>query len=234
MRKLRFIAMFAAIGLFIAGCSEELRTPDQNVSQELALKGKGGNGNGFPSGAHYNLNIIGVPKGKTADMNNNSGHRIFVSLQGNTKINLSEGDFQVLDANGTDGEASFQLPKVDVDCDNLSSYSVYARPLGAPGGEATIVTCATYDDPELGSTKVCSYIQYVATRTKGKSTATNVTKELLFIYVDLDGDGRAERYGLFDDALEDYFWSYDNNGLKILQLRFYDEGTEVPVDYVIQ
>src|SRR5437879_6875186 len=37
-------------------------------------------GNGAPSGSHYNLNIIGVPKDKTADMNNNDGHRIFVQL----------------------------------------------------------------------------------------------------------------------------------------------------------
>src|SRR3989442_8514623 len=39
-------------------------------------------GNGAPSGSHYNLNIIGVPKDKTADMNNNDGHRIFVQLNG--------------------------------------------------------------------------------------------------------------------------------------------------------
>src|SRR2546425_8416107 len=39
-------------------------------------------GNGAPSGSHYNLNIIGVPKDKTADMNNNDGHRIFVELNG--------------------------------------------------------------------------------------------------------------------------------------------------------
>src|SRR3989338_11328150 len=67
-------------------------------------------GNGAPSGAHYNLNLIGVPKGKTADMTGNNGHRIFVKLTGGTKIMLAEGDFQVLDANGTDGSAAFQLP----------------------------------------------------------------------------------------------------------------------------
>jgi hypothetical protein len=49
----------------------------------------------------------------------------------------------------------------------------------------------------------------------------NVTKELLFIYADLDGVGQAERYPIFDPALEGYYWKYDNNGLKILQLRFY-------------
>src|SRR5919197_1212012 len=50
-------------------------------------------GNGAPSGAHYNLNIIGVPKQKSADMTGSNGHVIFVSLAGNTKINLSAGDF---------------------------------------------------------------------------------------------------------------------------------------------
>ena len=43
-------------------------------------------GNGAPSGPHYNLNIIGVPKDKTADMTGNNGHRIFVPLLGKTSI----------------------------------------------------------------------------------------------------------------------------------------------------
>ena len=49
-------------------------------------------GNGAPSGPHYNLNIVGVPKGKTADMTGTSGHSIFVNLSGNTKIFLQPGD----------------------------------------------------------------------------------------------------------------------------------------------
>jgi len=66
-------------------------------------------GNGAPSGAHYNLNIICVPKGKTADMTGTQGHTIFVSCSDTSKINLIEGaDFEVLDRNGTDGSASFQ------------------------------------------------------------------------------------------------------------------------------
>ena len=48
-------------------------------------------GNGAPSGPHYNLNIIGVPKDKTADMDGNQGHRIFVKLEGKTAIWLAEG-----------------------------------------------------------------------------------------------------------------------------------------------
>src|SRR5437763_17213384 len=74
------------------------------------LAGAQSTGNGAVSGSHYNLNIIGVSKGKTADMTGDNGHRIFVNLFGKTSIGLNQstdGTFQVLDANGTDGKASF-------------------------------------------------------------------------------------------------------------------------------
>lgn len=180
-------------------------------------------GNGAPSGPHYNLNIIGVPKNKSADMSNN-GHRIFVPLWGNSKILLYEGeDFQVLDANGTDGSASFKLPNPDPDNDGVTEYSVWARALGKPGGSSTTTTCAYDATGELW----CSIYAMVLVRDKGKSWFDNVTKELLYIYVDLDGDGNVERYPLFDKALEGYFWNYDNNGLKLAQLRFYEIPTDV-------
>lgn len=179
----------------------------------------GQTGNGAPSGPHYNLNIIGVAKDKTADMTGNSGHRIFVPLEGNAKINLYEGDaFEVLDANGTQGPAEFQLPNPDPDNDGITVYSVWARPLGKPGGKSTTTTCA-YD--ELG-TEWCSTEAMVQVRESGKSSFSNVSKQLLYIYVDLDADGQLERYPIFDEALQDYFWNYDNNGLKLLQLRFYE------------
>lgn len=181
-------------------------------------------GNGLPTnGAHYNLNIIGVPKDKSASMDGNSGHRIFVPLWGSTQIKLAEGDFQVLDANGTDGSASFQLPNPDEDGDGWTSYSVFARYLGKPGGKAYMQTCAT--DPVSGEL-YCS-IQLEMIRVKN-AKFSNVTKYLLFVYADLDGNGTAERYPLFDDALEDYYWQYDNQGLKLVQLRFYEYSTYVP------
>jgi hypothetical protein len=65
-------------------------------------------------------------------------------------------------------------------------------------------------------------------RTGGKQTFQNVSRELLYVYADLNGDGTAERYNLFNDALKDYFWQYDNGGLKLLQLRFYQVSTTVP------
>src|SRR5213080_1951397 len=101
-------------------------------------------GNGAPSGSHYNLNIIGVSHDKNANMDQGSGSVIFVDLGSkdvtvSTKILLSQsaeaGTFQVLDKNGTDGEASFELPAP-------GSYTVWARALGKPGGSSKITTCA--------------------------------------------------------------------------------------------
>ena len=88
------------------------------------------------------MNIIGVPKEKNADKHDNSGHRIFVPLDGKAKIELREGDeFAVLDANGTDGPAQLQLPDPGLDLylvgdthgiDTVSDYSFYGRPLANP------------------------------------------------------------------------------------------------------
>ena len=184
-------------------------------------------GNGSPNGAHYNLNIIGVQKDKTADMDGTNGHAIFVKLDGKSKIFLTEGDsFDVLDRNATDNNgAVFQLPNPDPDGDGVTVYSVYARALGKPDKTAEITTCA-YD--VATSEEICSVAVLSLARTKGRQKFVDVSKELLFIYADPDGDGILGRYPLFDDALEDYFWSYDNQGLKLVQLRFYEIPTQVP------
>lgn len=190
-----------------------------------AWAGNTSTGNGAPSGSHYTLNIIGVPKDKTAAMDGNNGSRIFVPLWGKAKINLTEGDFGVLDANGTDTDgATFSLPNPDPDADGVTEYSVYARALGTPGGSSTTTTCAT--DPVTGE-EICSTESMVLVRSTGKSWFDNVSRELLYVYYDLDGDGTAELIPLFDQRLEDYFWDYDNKGLKVAQLRFYEVATDV-------
>jgi hypothetical protein len=147
-----------------------------------------------------------------------------VPLAGSTKINLKEGAFQVLDANGTDGSAAFQLPNPDPDNDGTTTYSVFARALGKPGGSSKTTTCATDSTGETW----CSVYSAVSVRNTGKSTFTNVSRELLYLYADVNGDGTVERYNLFNDALQDYYWQYDNTGLRLLQLRFYQVSTTVP------
>ena len=203
-------------------------------------------GNEAPNGAHYNLNIIGVGKGKSPNMDSAAGHVIFVGLGSKTetvttKIMLeqsaSAGEYAVLDKNGTDGQASFMLPAP-------GTYTVWARPLGKPGGEAKITTCAEgYDtDPANDpggevADEVCSTENEVFVRGTGKSSFRNVTTALTTIviseatdeaaYLNCGGSDTLDNTGsirveLFDECLYNYFWKYDNNGLRLLQIRFYE------------
>ena len=139
---------------------------------------------------------------------------------------LGEGeDYRVLDANGTDGRAEFQLPSPDPNNDGVTVYSVWARALGKPGGIGKITTCIP--DPENSDLALCSMYILEMERKKGRSGFADVSKELLYIFADLDGDGTVERYPLFDTRLEGYFWDYDNNGLKLAQFRFYETPSDV-------
>ena len=195
----------------------------------MALAGKDVTGNGCPSGAHYNLNIIGMANPKNASFDGGNGHRIFVDLGSKnvaktTRIYLFEGDFAVLDANGTDGRAEFQLPNPDPQNDGVTEYSVFLRVLGKPGGKIKMATCAT--DPHTGE-EVCSDLQVIKVREtgKGKQKFENVSAELLYIYAwvwdPVDELWEYMRLPLFSDPLQDYLWKYDNSGVRIAQLRFY-------------
>jgi len=203
-------------------------------------------GNGAPSGAHYTLNIIGVSKDKSPSFTGGNGHRIFVDLgrtgeATNTRINLIEGDFAVLDANGTDGVAAFQLPNPDPDLDGTTSYSVYVRALGKPGGKATMQSC--YEDA-TGTWCAVDFIGGVEPitiqRTKGGvAKFVNVSKDLLFVDFCVTwaagSDGvlgtaddvctNVDQIPLFSNKDLSYYWSYDNEGLKLAQLRFYEVPT---------
>jgi hypothetical protein len=189
-------------------------------------------GNGAPNGPHYNLNIIGVPKEKTALMKDDGltgqyGRAIFVKEDGTSKIMLSQGtDFQVLDKNGTDPDgAAFQLPAPDPDGDGTTQYSVFARALGKPTGSAKVTTCGV--DPS-GALE-CSIISLTLdASTKRPAKFTNVSKYLLYIYADVDEDTVVDRVPLFAKDWTGFFWEYDNNGLKLAQLRFYQCATTVP------
>jgi len=194
------------------------------------------------NGPHYNLNIIGVENPKNSTLTGSDRHTIFVALKNTgsvpSNIYLTQGDFAVCDGNAFDAAyncsgqkiqnqgAVFQLPcntnvPADITCVDgtvQASYEVWARALGQPGGSATITTCAF--DPLLGE-EVCSTENVLLSRNKGKSTFTNVTNQLTSLYADINGDGVLERVALFAGGLEDFVWQYQNNGLRLAQLRFY-------------
>lgn len=178
-------------------------------------------GNGAPSGPHYNLNIIGVSKEKNGGVWDNDGHRIFVKLWGaDTKIWLVSGDsFNVIDSDGTDGSATLQLMDPYPGTTTTAVYRIYVRVLGKPGGSMGM-TSGFVDD--LGNYWY-SLESVNLTRTKGASKFTDQTLKLTTIYVDITNDGidNPVRYYLFDNPLWNYFWDYDNAGLKLLQIRIY-------------
>ncbi len=204
-------------------------------------------GNGAPSGAHYNLNIIGVENPKTSTLTGSDRHTIFVALGSKnasvtSKIYLTPGDFQVCDGNAFDPAfdcagtqiqsqgAVFQLPcntnvPADITCaagTTSASYEVWARALGKPGGSATVTTCATDVTDPSNPVVVCSTENALFSRVKGsKPTFTNVTNQLTSIIVSFDGGITFQRVALFSGGLQDFFWQYANSGLRLLQVRFY-------------
>ncbi len=301
----RLLILTLLVGL--AACADQPTAPDQALSE---IASQASLGNGFPQGGHdYKLNIIGVPKNKTADMDANNGRRIFVQLYGGQKVCVTNEDwaayygiihpgeevpdnpylcteeeyaealhggrgkqtggwdgldktnkilltpnqddlFQVLDANATDQDgAEFTMPD-----DVNTSYRVYARALGKPGGKAAMTLCAneteeTWDEEDGLLETWCSINQAVLTRENGKPRTEDVTDALFTMTIlfdladaadltgkdenlaiclaengllDMSGDGlQVIDVPIFHTCFEDYFWNYDNSGLKLLQLRFY-------------
>lgn len=279
----RFSPLLLAGLLVLGACSESTTMPGSSSAQaagpSLAL------GNGFPQGAaDYRVNIIGVPKDKTAAMDGNNGRRIFVELESDNSVSAPggknnhlakgggddqnhiylcnstngendvadarcdawrqshDGGFGVIDANATDGDgAILALPDPCADADALTActpgYRVFARAHG-PGGSATITTCADEtgtgfdgtDDVWCGSNGITMYA-------KGSSRkAIEITDNVLHMAITVDGTTDPELAGclgtslegaesvnvsLFDSCFENYFWNYDNNGLKLLEVRFY-------------
>src|SRR5205809_185390 len=98
--------------------------------------------------------------------------------------------------------------------------------LGTPGGQSKIATCATFVDPITGvSTILCSTDNEVFVRGTGKSSFRNVTSALTTITLVAGSPAElacgTPSVSLFDTCLQDFLWQYDNNGLKLLQIRFY-------------
>jgi hypothetical protein len=225
-----FRSVPSAVAVLMAGalaaCSSDATNPDPSPSPVPALS-TASTGNGAPSGEHYNLNIIAVPHAKSGDLTG-GGNVIFVGLGTKTeavttKILLDQsatGVFEVTDKDGTDGQAKFSLPLP-------GSYTVWARALGKPYGEGTLTTCATDITGAPADGDICSALSEVFVRGTGKSSFRNVTTNLTTISLDPVLDAAAvdacggTTVNLFDGCLEGYFWQYDNNGLKLLQLRFY-------------
>jgi hypothetical protein len=220
MRVKQFLTV-AVVAVSMAACTGQQRSsmsPSAVSSGGDAMLAKSG-GNGAPSGPHYNLNLLGLSKGKSASITN--GNRIFIYYQGRTDILLKEGDYQVLDANGLDGEASFQLPNPDNGSGQLA-YSVWIRPV-AGKGDISFQSCFT----EFETNTVWCYAGDLVQNLTKTNKFTDVSRDLLQVCADTDTTAgtNLQLVPLFSDLGEDYFWQVDNDGMRNVQMRFYPLST---------
>jgi hypothetical protein len=192
-------------------------------------------GNGAPSGPHYDLLIHGT-NGTPDKSTGSSGHDIFVPLSTSGKdsstsedcddIALTQGTtFAVLNPDCWTGVAStpeFQLPPpcgstTTTPCS--TTYTVWVKAL-TPKGNATMQTCYT---DTTGTTYCATGAQIVSlTKKTGKGGFSDVSQQLLFYCSATTGTLEP----IFSPANFNYFWDYDNNGLKLAQLRFYPNTSD--------
>lgn len=62
----------------------------------------------------------------------------------------------------------------------------------------------------------------------GVGKFSNVSSALLFLTTCNTTTGKTTSTPIFSQNCQNYFWQYDNQGLRLLQLRFYQVPTAVP------
>ena len=216
----KVVAMTLAVLMVILGASPVLA----GIGSDIPDNGK-----------HYNLNIIGVSKNKKVDMTGSDRHTIFVPLGGNgdvksCKINVvrnitNPDQFQVIDGNATDGQATIAVP---FEYYGVLSFNVYATALGKPEGKADVNATVTFEEGTYGDLLMGSF---ELKRGKGKPKPVDISdifRASGWIDNDASGDFDPTLDTTFDDVwvfnvptLVSYLWDYDNQGLKLMQVRFY-------------
>lgn len=189
------------------------------------------------NGPHYNLNVIGVPHDKlNGSFDNTSRHTIFIPLYtdwyadpctttgSNSNMGQAPGVVSTLPEKGVrlrigpSGDNSFYVTDGNATNDKYAEllmpatpngYDVYISGKGKPGG------CLDLDAywVDLGGTTTTMYfIGHVdVDRKTGQPKWQNVNW-LLY------GSGGV---AYFADPYDTYFWQLYNNGLRLMQVRFY-------------
>lgn len=274
--KVLALGLSAVVAFTFAACDDQPTEPEQQAQFKPDKLG-----NDYPAANfEYKLNILGVPQGKSADMDNNNGRRIFVMLDGGEEVtnkggkntftnNINKiylcnstdglndstdprceawrldgngGEFGVIDANATDDDgALFGLPTPCNDHDSMTpctpAYRIFARVKAGSGG-AVITTCAEEEYAGDDNDIWCGDNGTIELTKQTHHKAKDITDSLLRMGLTI-GAGEddlqnciqgtvGQDYGtndydiyLFDQCFQNYFWNYDNNGLKNLELRFY-------------
>jgi hypothetical protein len=153
--------------------------------------------------------------------------------------------FQVTDANATDGVGKLVVPCENVNAESTDPgvcFDVWATPLGTPGGRAEVDVVCTFDDTVVDTDLVegsCEDVplgqfDFALVRGSGKPVQKDITNFMRASgCFDTDGSGTCDQgektfnnIWIFNlEALQEYFWEYDNQGLRVAMIRFC-EGTD--------
>lgn len=158
-------------------------------------------------------------------------------------ITTDANQFAVIDANATDDNlAVIEVPHeycadYETGCVDLLSFAVFAVGLGKPNGMTFVDANCNWDDLTYGDcTETLLMKSFEIRRTnngKHKPKVIDITDvfrtEKVCFDMDSDinpgctsGDLEFENVWLFNiTQLDEYYWEYDNRGLKLMQTRFY-------------
>ncbi len=160
-------------------------------------------GNDSLSGAHYNLNLIGVPNQKNLNFDGGNGARIFV-LRDKPTLFYVHGDdttnYAILDHDGTDG-------KVGTGLTNPGITFPYDETTGTWKAEISVRLVGPKDSKITWQTSVWDGTTYalVATFDLSKSSKFSLKTDQLLI-----------------DGYQDLLWELDPvTNFRILQMRIY-------------
>jgi len=220
MKKLVYlIVAIVVLGLIVSGCIPVVPTAEKD---EISSLTKAKPGTDF-NGPHYNLNIIGKKSDWSGggSYDNWDRHTMFVpedtdgyftpNGEPGITIWMTQGpEFAVIDGNAfDDGEAAFEL--------GPGTYKVYIVAKAKPGGETDITGWGWvyYSETDeyyfkVGTVNVGGHIG--KPQWKGATKLFYVGTEWIFDYL--------AGLGAEDTA---YFWQFDNNGNKLVQVRFYPD-----------
>ena len=248
MKKLVYlIIVIVALGLIFSGCIPVVPPAEQGEVSSLKQPGNGNGNNGAkpPSGAHYNLNIIGKKSDWSGggSYDNPNRHTMFVPENtdefelGGTPCSAPEPDLG-------HGKVGPGITIWMTSCDNKTNndgcdfavldgnafddckcefqlapgkYEVWIVAKAKPGGE-TNITGWLYDPNTLEY-----FLKTDAGTINVKSSGKNwtIATDLFYYGGQWVFDYLQE---LIDDPLLDsgaYFWQYDNKGNKLVKVRFY-------------
>jgi hypothetical protein len=206
------------------------------------------------NGKHFNVNIIGVPNGKTADMDNTNGDTIFVPLDKSGLVaktckiymaaNVDDPDrFQIVDRNACDADGAKIL--VPFEYYGTLSYNVYAISLGKPSEFGVSIEATATFQTNTTADLLMDSVQIEA-RQAGKPKVTEISDIFRATgWIDEAG-GTA---GVYDPGIDiafnnvwvfniptllEYYWDYTTTDLRHMQLRFYEttsgSWTNAPTD----